>query len=262
MGRKKRPLPTVRHGEEHYFRPKFEDGNFALVSLGRGRYANELSYGYLAPGWRKALETYAPASRVLTDKDWATVEAVLERYIFNRASECGAYSWADAIGTLDRIAKAASGLLAACDGGVAAGFIWERIEAVGDTPFKRDDFYRLLSALNSRAHLLRTAMNAERDRGDQLRVQAFLHFVSDIAEVYRAMEGTVSVSKISGENKDVAHPSKFSVFALEAMKQVPPELRQHHSSIGAFSDALDHSLGALRKNTKRINPYRSDERLR
>jgi hypothetical protein len=265
MGRKKRSLPTVRHGEEYHFRPKFEDGNYLLVPRGRGRYANELSYGYLDSGWRTALEPFAPASRVLTDENWAAVEAVLERYIFNRASECGAYPWADAIGTLDRIAKAASDLLAACDGGVAVGFIWGRLEAVGDTSFTaftRDEFYLLLSALNRRAHLLQAAMKAERKRGDQLRVSAFLHFVSDIAEVYRAMEGTVSVSKISGGNKDVARPSKFSVFALEAMKQVPPELRQHHSSLGAFSDALDQSLGALRKNTKRINPYRSDERLR
>jgi hypothetical protein len=212
----------------------------------------------------EVLEPHAPASRVLTDEDWGAVEAVLERYIFNRASECGAYPWADAIGTLDRIAKAASDLLAACDGGGPAGFVWGRIEAVGDTPFTaftRDDFYPLLSALNRRAHLLQAAMKAERERGDQLRVHAFLHFVSDIAKLYEAMGGDVRVSKINDANRNVS-PTPFSSFAWEAMKQIPEKLRQHcfNPKGWSFFDALDdqvrlfQKVGELKKNAQRISP--------
>jgi hypothetical protein len=179
MGKKKRTTHAVRHGTEYLFRPRFEDGNFSLVPLGRSRYANELSYGYLDSGWRKALEPYAPTH--LTDENWSAIERVLKRYIFNQASELGAIPWTDAIGTLERIAKGAAELLAASDAGNANSFIWERIEAIGDTRFNRNDFYPLLSALNRRAHLLRAAMNAERERGDQLAVFAFRRFVLDIA---------------------------------------------------------------------------------
>lgn len=261
MGKKKRTLPTVLHDEGYVYRLNLDDdGNPSLTPRGRRRSANELSYGYLTPGWRKALEPYAPASRVLTDKDWATVEAVLERYIFNLASECGAYSWADAIGTLDRTAKAASDLLAACNGGVASDFIWERIEAVGDTPFtafSRDDFYPLLSALNRRAHLLRAAMNAERDRGDQLSVFAFRHFVFDIANFYQDMGGDVNVSRISAAHVGKTRLSKFSAFAWQAMKQIPENLREHCSNPEgwAFAEALYDQLKPWRRNPKL---YRSD----
>jgi hypothetical protein len=255
MGQKKRRLPTVRHGQEYYFRPRFEDGNFSLVSLGRRRYANEQSYGYLDSGWRKALEPYEPAH--LTDENWIAIEGVLERYIFNRASELGAIPWTDAIGALERIAKGAAELLAASDAGNANSFIWERIEAIGDTPFNRNDFYPLLSALNRRAHLLLTAMNAERERGDQLSIFAYRQLASDIKDFYLAMGGMVTVSKINDSNKDIVHPSRFSVFAWEAMKQIPAELRQYCSNPDGWSffDALhealshDRKIGALKKNT-------------
>jgi hypothetical protein len=261
MGRKKRLSPTVRHGEEHYFRPKFEDGNFSLVSLGRGRYASELSYGHLDSGWRKALEPHAPTR--LTEENWIAIERVLERYIFNRASELGAIPWTDAIGALERIAKGAAELLAASDAGSASGFIWGRIEAVGDTPFNRDDFYPLLSALNRRAHLLLIAMNAEHERGDELSVFAFLHFVFDIKNVYLAIGGErVTVSKINNSNRDTIHASKFSIFAWEAMKQIPEKLRQYCSNpdgwsfFNELSKVLSHDREnrALKKNARHISP--------
>jgi hypothetical protein len=260
MGRKKRLSPTVRHGEEHYFRPKFEDGNFSLVSLGRGRYANELSYGYLDSGWRKALEPYEPAH--LTDENWSAIKRVLERYMFNRASELGAIPWPDAIGALERIAKGAAELLAASDAGYASSFIWGRIETVSDTPFKRDDFYPLLSDLNHRAHLLRAAMNAERERGDLLSIFAFRCFVLDIANFYTATGGDVRVSKINNSNRDTVRRTRFSAFAWEAMKQIPAELRQHCANPDGWSffDALNEQvsrlreIGALRKNTRHTSP--------
>jgi hypothetical protein len=259
MGKKKRTLPTVKHGEEYLFRPRFEEGNFSLVSLGRSRYANELSYGYLDSGWRNVLEPCAPPH--LTDKNWISIERVLERYIFNRASELGAIPWTDAIGALERIAKGAAELLAASDAGNAGSFIWERIEAVGDTPFNRNDFYPLLSALNHRAHLLRAAMNAERERGDQLSIFAFRRFVLDIANFYDTIGGDVKVSKINDSNRDV-HPTRFSTFAWEAMKQIPEKLRQHCSNPNGWSffDALDEQvrllpeIGALKKNTRHTSP--------
>lgn len=259
MGRKKRVLPTVRHGEEYYFRPSFEDGNFSLVSLGRVRYANELSYGYLGSGWRKALEPNAPGH--LTDENWSAIERVLERYIFGRASELGAMPWPDAMGALEKIAKCAAGLLAASDAGNASAFIWQRM-AVSDMPFSRDDFYPLLSALNHRAHLLLAEMKAERQRGVQLSIFAFRHFVLDIANFYRATGGTVRVSKISEANRYATRPTSFSVFAWEAMKQIPVKLRQHCSNPDGWSffDALNEEvshlrkIGALEKNTQHTFP--------
>jgi hypothetical protein len=245
MGKKKQLLPTVRHGEAHFFRPAFQDGNFSVVPLGRARYANELFYGYLAPNWRKALEPFAPAHS--TDQNWKDTENALERYIFNRASELGAVPRTDAVRTLDRIKKAAAELLAASDTGEGSSLVWTRIEAVGGAPFSRDDFYPLLSALNQRVHLLPTEMNAERERGDQLSVGAFRHFVLDLANCYATMRGEVRVRKISDSNCDAARPTPFSLFAWEAMKQMP--VRQHCSNPRGWSffDALDDELSLLRK---------------
>jgi hypothetical protein len=208
--------------------------------------------------WLELAQKECPAS--MSEEYKRRLKDILETYLRKRFALATSVSYRDLTSALERIDKAAKALLDAIQiydhSHVLA---WRKLESmlpVTGQLLKRDDVYPVISFLVSQTNIAAGQVKAQSETSQSTfrPIKVWEDFARGITQIFQENGWDVKISKSQGKSEGVStpHPSPFVNFAWSLTCSLPPELREHCSSIWTLADALQKAKISDRKNlTKR-----------